>query len=65
MLSRPNVYLNAFQAVEAYQDLGEIERSFLESKISFEMRPIYHWRPKRVRPHIFVATLAFLPARVL
>jgi transposase len=53
------------QAVEAYKDLSEIERSFRELKDLVEMRPIYHRRPKRVRAHIFVAALAFLLARAL
>jgi transposase len=57
--------LSAVQAVEAYKDLSEIERSFRELKDLVEMRPIYHRRPKRVRAHIFVAALAFLLARAL
>ena len=57
--------LNALQAVEAYKDLSEIERSFRELKDLIEMRPIYHHRPERVRAHIFVAALAFLLARAL
>ena len=57
--------LGAVQAVEAYKDLSEIERSFRELKDLVEMRPIYHRRPKRVRAHIFIAALAFLLARAL
>jgi transposase len=57
--------LSAVQAVEAYKDLTEIERSFRELKDLVEMRPIYHRRAQRVRAHIFVAALAFLLARVL
>jgi transposase len=37
--------LSAVQAVEAYKDLSEIERSFRELKDLVEMRPIYHRRP--------------------
>ena len=57
--------LSALQAVEAYKDLSEVERSFRELKDLIEMRPIYHQRPKRVRAHIFVAALAFLLDRAL
>jgi hypothetical protein len=57
--------LNAVQAVEAYKELSEVERSFRELKDLIEMRPIYHQRPKRVRAHIFVAALAFLLDRAL
>jgi transposase len=52
--------LSAVQAVEAYKELSEVERSFRELKDLTEMRPIYHHRPNRVRAHIFVAALAFL-----
>ena len=57
--------LSAVQAVEAYKELSEVERSFRELKDLIEMRPIYHQRPKRVRAHIFVAALAFLLDRAL
>src|SRR5260370_28756518 len=57
--------LSAVQAVEAYKDLSEIERSFRELKDLVEISPIYHPRPKRVRAHIFVAALAFLLAPAL
>jgi transposase len=57
--------LSPVQAVEAYKDLSEVERSFREIKDLIGMRPIYHHRPKRVRAHIFVAALAFLLARAL
>jgi len=57
--------LSAVQAVEAYKDLSEVERSIRELKDLIEMRPIYHHQPKRVRAHIFVATLAFLLDRGL
>ena len=57
--------LSAVQAVEAYKELSEVERSFRELKDLIEMRPIYHQRPKRVRAHIFVAALAFLLDRAM
>ena len=57
--------LSAVQAVEAYKDLSEVERSFRQLKDLVEMRPIYHHRPNRVRAHIFIAALAFLLARAL
>ena len=57
--------LGAVQAVEAYKELSEVERSIRELKDLTEMRPIYHHRPNRVRAHIFVAALAFLLDRAL
>jgi transposase len=65
VIQTEEVDLSAVQAVEAYKDLSEVERSFRELKELVEMRPIYHHRPNRVRAHIFVAALAFLLARAL
>jgi len=65
VIQTEEVDLSAVQAVEAYKDLSEVERSFRELKDLVEMRPIYHHRPNRVRAHIFVAALAFLLARAL
>src|SRR5499427_1707771 len=65
VIQTEEVDLSAVQAVEAYKDLSEVERSFRELKDLIEMRPIYHHRPNRVRAHIFVAALAFLLARAL
>jgi transposase len=53
--------LSAVQAVEAYKDLSEIERSFRELKDLVEMRPIY----PAIQTHIFFGVLAFLLARAL
>jgi Magnesium chelatase, subunit ChlI C-terminal len=57
--------LGPVQAVEAYKELSEVERSFGQLKDLVEMRPIYHHRPKRVRAHICVAALAFQLSRAL
>jgi transposase len=65
VIQTEEVGLSAVQAVEAYKDLSEVERSFRELKDLVEMRPIYHHRPNRVRAHIFIAALAFLLARAL
>jgi transposase len=65
VIQTEEVDLSAVQAVEAYKDLSEVERSFRQLKDLVEMRPIYHHRPNRVRAHIFVAALAFLLARAL
>jgi transposase len=65
VIQTEEVGLSAVQAVEAYKDLSQVERSFRELKDLVEMRPIYHHRPNRVRAHIFIAALAFLLARAL
>jgi len=56
---------SAPEAVEVYKDLSEVERAFSRLKDVLEMRPIYHQTVKRVRAHVFVASLAFLLDRAL
>lgn len=42
-----------------YKRLWIIEESFRINKHSLSMRPIYHYRPKRVESHILICYLAF------
>ena len=53
------------EAVEYYKDLNEVERGFRSLKDPLGMRPIWHHSPRRVKAHIFIATLAFLIERML
>jgi transposase len=57
--------LSALKAVEIYKELSEVERAFAELKDVIEMRPVYHQKARRVRAHIFIASLAFLLDRAL
>jgi transposase len=52
-------------AVAHYKELNEVERGFRSLKDPIGMRPIWHTNERRVRAHIFVATLAFLIERML
>jgi transposase len=53
------------EAVAHYKDLSEVERGFRSLKDPLGMRPIWHHAARRVKAHIFVATLAFLIERML
>ena len=55
----------AQDAVAHYKQLGEVERGFRTLKDPIGMRPIWHRAERRVKAHIFVATLAFLLDRML
>jgi len=57
--------LTPVEAVAAYKELSEVERTFRCLKDVIEMRPIYHRDDGRVEGHIFVAVLAFLLKRAL
>lgn len=53
------------EAVAHYKELNEVERGFRSLKDPIGMRPIWHRVERRVKAHIFVATLAFLLDRML
>lgn len=53
------------EAVSHYKELNEVERGFRSMKNPLGMRPIWHHADRRVKAHIFVATLSFLIERML
>lgn len=57
--------LSPAEAVAAYKQLNEVERSFAHLKGPLEVRPVYHQKDDRVRAHVFIAALAFLLDRAL
>ena len=51
--------LGAAGAVEAYKELGNIERDFWSMKAEdIDLRPIYHYLENRVRAHVLLCMLA-------
>lgn len=52
-------------AVAYYKELNDVERGFRSLKDPLGMRPIWHHAARRVKAHIFVATLSFLIERML
>ena len=51
--------LGTAEAVEAYKDLGNLERGFWPVKAEdIDLRPIYHYLENRVRAHVFLCMLA-------
>lgn len=58
--SVPAADLDTGQAVQAYKDLARVERAFRSLKTAgLEIRPIRHWKPSRVRAHVFLCLLAY------
>jgi len=55
--------MTATDVMEAYHTLWKIEESFRIMKTTMEVRPIFHWRPKRIRGHFVLCFLAFLMER--
>ncbi len=56
----PADQLDTARAVQAYKDLARVERAFRSLKTAeLEIRPIRHWKPSRVRAHVFLCLLAY------
>jgi transposase len=55
-----NTNIEANKAMKEYKQLQTVENAFDELKNFLGIRPIYHWKPRRVKAHIFVCVLSFL-----
>jgi len=47
------------QVVRHYKNLLEVEEAFCQLKSYLEVRPVFHWRPDRVRNHVRICFLAY------
>jgi transposase len=47
------------EILERYKGLWKIEEVFRINKHDLRMRPIYHWKPERIRAHILICFLAY------
>lgn len=56
---------NPEQLLSYYRGLWQVEESFRINKHDLRMRPIYHWKPHRVRAHIAISFIAFVCVRYL
>lgn len=57
--------LRASEVVRAYNELQEVERAFRELKDFLKIRPIFHDTDSRVRAHVLICVLAYLPEKLL
>jgi len=57
--------LTTEQVVASYQQLMEVERAFRVLKSLVKLRPIYHYRDRRVETHVFICFLAYLMAKLI
>ncbi len=54
-----NTRLKPDKIVENYSHLWQIEKAFRISKTDLKIRPIYHYRKKRIEAHILIAFVAY------
>jgi len=57
--------LTPADVLASYVQLQEVERAFRVLKSVVKVRPMYHWKQRRVETHIFINFLAYLLAKVL
>ena len=54
-----NTRLSAKTIVENYRELWQIEKAFRISKTDLRIRPIYHYRKRRIEAHLCIAFVAY------
>ena len=54
-----NTRLSPKSIVENYRHLWQIEKAFRISKTDLRIRPVYHYRRKRIEAHICIAFVAY------
>lgn len=54
-----NTELTTKEVIENYGNLWQIEKAFRISKTDLKIRPIYHYRRKRIQAHICIAFVAY------
>jgi transposase len=60
-----NTTLSNKEIIEQYSNLWQIEESFRITKHDLKIRPIYHWKPSRVKAHLAISFIAYTLVRHL
>ena len=60
-----NTDLKESDAVSAYKEQWEIERSFRTIKSILEIRPVFHRKSERIEAHMLVCVLSLLLSRIM
>lgn len=56
----------SFQEIlEQYKGLWEVEETFRISKHDLRIRPIFHWKPPRIKAHIAICYMALVCIRIM
>lgn len=45
--------------LDQYTNLWEVENAFRVTKHDLKVRPVYHWKPERVRAHLIISFVAY------
>ena len=51
--------IDSLEALKQYNNLWHVENAFRITKHDLKVRPIYHWKPHRVKAHLAICFCAF------
>jgi transposase len=54
-----NTNLSASEIYEQYSGLWQVERAFRVTKGTLELRPMFHFTPKRIEAHVCICFVAY------
>ncbi|MCG9479199.1 MAG: IS1634 family transposase [Actinomycetia bacterium] len=54
-----NSYLDPVNTLKRYNELWNVEAAFRVTKHDLKVRPVYHWKPRRVAAHIAICFAAY------
>ena len=60
-----NTTLSNEELIHQYSNLWQVEESFRITKHDLKIRPIYHWKPSRVKAHLAICFMAYTLVRYL
>ena len=60
-----NTHLSDEELIAQYSNLWQVEESFRITKHDLKIRPIYHWKPSRVKAHLAISFMAYTLVRHL
>ena len=60
-----NIELTDEEIISQYTNLWQVEESFRITKHDLKIRPIYHWKPSRVKAHLAISFMAYTLVRHL
>jgi len=60
-----NTKLTDQELIHQYSNLWQVEESFRITKHDLKIRPIYHWKPSRIKAHLAISFMAYTLVRHL
>ncbi|MBU1088948.1 IS1634 family transposase [Patescibacteria group bacterium] len=61
-----NMYdLSADEVVERYRELWQVERAFRIAKTDLKIRPVFHYKAKRIKAHLLLVFVSLVVSRIL